>query len=71
MALEVSTLRERLRGNVVKAKRMGRMGSAIAGCFPKALLKSDHDRWNLERRAPKCAPAVALGTPEPLQVEEK
>jgi hypothetical protein len=46
------------------------MGDTIVGRFLKALLKSDHDRWNIELRAPKCAPAVALGTPDPLQVEE-
>jgi len=47
------------------------MGDTIVGRFSKALLKSDHDRWNLELRAPKCAAAVALREPEPLQVEEE
>jgi hypothetical protein len=52
-------------------KKAKRMGDTIVGRFLKALFKSDHDRWNIELRAPKCAPAVALGTPDPLQVEEE
>jgi hypothetical protein len=47
------------------------MGDTIVGRFLKTLLKSKHDRWNIELRAPKSAPAVALGTPEPPRVEEE
>jgi hypothetical protein len=47
------------------------MGHAIMSLFSKAPLRGDHDRWNLELRAPMCAPAVALRTPETLQVEEE
>jgi hypothetical protein len=52
--------------NVEKAKRMGH---TIVGRFSNAHFRSGYHRWNLAARAPKCAAAVTLRTPEPLQVE--
>jgi hypothetical protein len=46
------------------------MVNTIVGLFSKALLKSGHDRWNLEVQAPKCVAVVALRALEQLRVEE-
>ena len=46
------------------------LGNTIVDRFSEALPGDGCDRWNLEIQARNFAPAVALGTLQPLRMEE-
>jgi hypothetical protein len=47
------------------------LGNTIVDRFSEALLRDGCDRWNLEVQARNYTPTVALGTLQPLRIEEK